>query len=116
MLYRLREWSGETAARQWVAKLIESDDGLLAFLGACTTDVLTQTYGDQTATKTSKIHLKFIADLSSIDEVERRVSSIQNIDLSDDDRRRMEMLKVVIAQQRAGVSEDSLDDDSLDAL
>jgi predicted KAP-like P-loop ATPase len=109
MLYRLRAWSSEAVARQWVSALCKTDKGLLVFLVACTVEVATQVLGDHLATTSSKIRLRNVADFVPIEEVERRLAQIPSSKLTEVERRSVEAFKA--AASRHDREEAPADDD-----
>ena len=88
MIYILYRWLGWTAmdeVQKWVASLIESDDGLLAFLRAATGQVTSHGMEDHVALKHSSIDLKDIESFVSLDVVKEKVASLNREALAEGD-------------------------------
>lgn len=86
MLYRWGQWSSFDEPRAWVANLIQTEDGLLAFLKACRQVTTSQGMNDYVPKRRWVITLKDLEEFADVQEVQDRVRSIDKERLNEDDR------------------------------
>ncbi len=78
VLYRWREWAGEGEVKQWIERLVESDDGLWKFVDTCLSKVMSQSIEDRVVRIRYRIDpslLEFIGTVELASRIERLVKS-----------------------------------------
>jgi predicted KAP-like P-loop ATPase len=111
MLYALLEWKGDATTRDWVARLILTDKGLIAFLKAAAGIVTRTTLGDHTSTQHTVTRLQTISDFASVEEVEKRVASFSREQLTADEKSAIESFERALKRRASGKSDDGFSDD-----
>lgn len=84
LLYRWKEWESEEAVKSYVAALLKTDDGLLAFLNGFVSESMSQGMGDYVAKRIRKIDKKSIGAFTDIDELDKRVNQLDETVLDQD--------------------------------
>jgi len=115
ILYRWREWTSAEEVGMWAEKLIETDAGLLDFLGGFVQPVTSYGIGDYVAQTRWRIRLTDLENFVPIGVLESRRSTLGMEGLTDDQRRSVEAFDKAVDRRRQGKSDDgwrtSLDDE-----
>lgn len=101
-LYRWREWGSVEEASTWVETLIESEDGLLAFLVAFTREATSQTFGSHFAKKHPYISLKNIEDFISPEAIDTKLALIDKSKLNEKQRTAVAAFEKGMQRRRDG--------------
>jgi predicted KAP-like P-loop ATPase len=86
LLHAWKEWESEEAVKEYVAGLIITTAGLLAFLRGFEWESLSQSIDDLVAKRTKKMNKESLAVFVDIDELNKRVEALAKEELSQEDR------------------------------
>lgn len=92
-LYRLRDWLGPDTPRKYVSRLIETDVGLVTFLQATMTSVVSHSERDHVSRTDYRISLENIQNFASLEEVTRRALTLNAEDLTAEQKRAIDALR-----------------------
>ncbi len=108
LLYQWREWSSGEEPEKWVRSLIESKEGLFAFLGAFVLPVRSWQIGRAVVRTTWRIRLNDIEPFVAADIVEARAKELEAGSLSERDQRPLHALERALERRRRGIAEDAI--------
>ena len=108
LLYQWREWSSGEEPEKWVASLIESKEGFLAFLGAFVQPVRSWQIGGAVVRTIWRIRLSDIEPFVAADIVEARAKELEAGSLSERDQRSLHALEQALERRRRGIAEDAI--------
>lgn len=111
ILYRWREWASLEKSHQWVAELIGSNEGALAFLTACLQRSTSHGMGDYVSQEHRQINLKSVEDFVSVETIEKKVTHLSIDNLSDKEKKAVKAFQKAIKRRREGKSDDDWRDD-----
>jgi len=100
LLYRWRDFSGsDVEAREWVTKLVQTDEGLLSFLVSCVTRPSSQGMEDFVAVVEDRIELKDVEAFMPVQEAQQRVARLDAARLGKMERRAVEAFKETLRRR-----------------
>lgn len=108
LLYRWSAWAGVNEPKQWVAGLLTSQEGTLAFLRAFLVPVGTLGLGDYTSQRFWHIRLKDLEPFASLDRVGQGVGPLDKEKLTDTDRQAVAAFTAAMRRRREGLGEEDL--------
>jgi len=111
ILYRWREWASLEKPRQWVAGLIGSNGGALAFLTACLHRSTSHGIRDYVSQEHWRINLKSVEDFVSVEPLEKKVAELSPDNLTDKEKKAVEAFLKAVKRRRDGKPDDSWRDD-----
>ena len=108
VLYRWQQWSSVEEPKKWVASLIQTDEGLLAFLRAFVKPAPSFTIGSLFVHQNWQIRLSTIEIFVNADLVRTRVKEIDATSLSEKDQLSLQAVEHAFERRRRGISEDAI--------
>jgi predicted KAP-like P-loop ATPase len=91
LLYRWKEWESEEAVKNYIVELLKTDDGLFALLNGFVSESMSQGMGDYVAKRIRKIDKKSISNFTNTEELDKRVSQIDETKL---DKEKADLVKL----------------------
>lgn len=107
ILYQWQKWSSAEESKKWVATLIKSNKGLLAFLHAFMQPVRSVPNGSVVVRTVWRIRLSDIETFVAADIVEARAKELEHEPLSESDQQSLHALEHAFERRRRGISEDA---------
>lgn len=105
LLFRWRDWAGESEPRQWVQNVTAtSPPGTLAYLRGVLRKA-THTNGDGVGRVNYFMKYSEIEKFANLEELEMQVASLADAKLSEGDRRVLAEFRKAVARKRAGKKE-----------
>lgn len=111
ILYRWRAWGSPDKPRQWVATIIESPEGILAFLTACLQRSTSQGAGDYVPREHWRINLKNLEDFVSIENLEKGIGRLSLASLGEREQKTVRAFNKALKRRGEGKSDDDWGDD-----
>lgn len=111
ILYRWHEWVSLETPRQWVAGLIGSNEGTLAFLIACLHRSTSHGIRDYVSQEHWRITLTNVEDFVSVETLEKKVTELSPDNLTDKQKKAVEAFQKAIKRRREGKPDDDWRDD-----
>jgi predicted KAP-like P-loop ATPase len=111
ILYRWREWASPEEPQQWVARLIESPEGLFALLTAALERHTVQGLKDYVPRTSWRMRLRHLEDFVSLDVLTRHIEQLPLEDLTEEQRRAVDAFEKALKRRQAGRSDDDWFDD-----
>lgn len=106
ILYRWREWGTPEKPKQWAQKLIESTDGVIAFLTACLSRSTSQGIGDYVSEEHWRINLKTVEEFVSVDALEKIVARVSLDAQPEKAQKAIKAFQRAIKRRREGKPDD----------
>jgi predicted KAP-like P-loop ATPase len=106
LLYRWREWTSPEEPRQWIERLIESQDGLLSFLTAFLQRSQSWGLTDYVSQDHWYIRLGNVEDFVSPDVVAMKIEQLPIGNLADRQRRAIDAFQKALKRRQEGKSDD----------
>jgi predicted KAP-like P-loop ATPase len=106
ILYRWRDWASVEKPRAWIQTLIQSDEGVLAFLTAFLQQSTSQTIGDHAVRTHWRIRLSSLEPFAEIEQLEHRVNSIKVRQLSEEQSEAINQFRKAIQRKKQGRPDD----------
>ena len=107
ILYQWKEWSSSEEPKKWVTSLLETKEGLLAFLRAFVQPMRSHPTGSAVVRTAWHIRLSEIEPFVAIDIVETKVKALEVGSLSEYDQRSLHALELALERRRRGIAEDA---------
>lgn len=112
ILYRWRDWTPPEEPARWVEKLIETREGVIAFLTAFLQRSKVQGMGDYTYRIRYSISLKNIEDFVPVDVLKQKAEQVVIDDLSKEQQKAFRVFQKALKRKEAGEQDsDWWDDD-----
>lgn len=102
LLYRWSDWGDSSEVRTWVASLIKSPDGLIAFLVSFTGMSTSQRWGSRVARMKWSINLTEIEKFASLEELANEVAKLDVTTLTEEQKRAADAFKRAKTRRDAG--------------
>jgi predicted KAP-like P-loop ATPase len=106
LLYRWGEWTSPEEPREWVGKLVESEEGLLALLTAFLQQSTSHGVGDYVARVYWYISLKSLEDFIPADLLAEKTQQLQLEKLDDKERKAIHAFQRALKRREEGRSDD----------
>ncbi len=107
LLYPWKEWSSSDEPKKWVTSLIESQEGLLAFLRPFVQPIRSQPTGSAVVRTIWRIRLSEIKPFVDADIVEAKAKELEAESLNECDQRSLHALEQALERRRRGIAEDA---------
>lgn len=101
-----REWGAPDEPRRWAESLIESRQGVLAFLVACLHRLQSHGMRDYVSREHWQINLKTVAEFVSPETLQKKVAELSLDDLSEKEKKAVEAFQNAIKRRQEGKSDD----------
>ena len=102
LLYRWKAWGSPDEPKTWATNLIQTNEGLLAFLTAFLQASSSQGMGDRVPRIHWRIRLKDVEEFVTIDELERGVSQLRPESLEERQQRALRAVQRALKRRREG--------------
>ncbi len=106
ILYRWSEWTSPEEPREWVGKLVESEEGLLALLTAFLQQSTSHGMGDHVARVYWYISLKSLEDFIPASLLAEKTQQLQLERLNDKERKAIHAFQKALKRREEGRSDD----------
>ena len=104
-MYQWQKWSSGEEPKKWVTSLIESKEGLLAFLRAFVQPVRSHSIGSAVVRTIWRIRLSDIEPFVAADIVEAKAKGLEAGSLSESAQRSLHALELALEDRRRGIAE-----------
>jgi predicted KAP-like P-loop ATPase len=106
LVWRWQHWSEPGVVPKWIASLLESPEGTVDLLRGFSGVGRTVSAGDRVAKTHRFLRLSDLKDLLSLDDLERALSSTEQLSLSEEEKEILVTTREAFARHRSGKSDD----------
>lgn len=106
ILYCWDKWDSNEKPRQWVQRLVESNEGALSFLTACLSRSISYGIGDYVSREHWRINLTNIEDFVPVDTLKEKLAGLVLENLNDKQKQAVQAFRKAVKRRQEGKSDD----------